>query len=125
MIAPRQLPPSYQSFNANWGAPLGRGGRIARTLGTSRAGIRYRGPFAWQPNNPTRAFEFPWAYEHVMGLGRGLTVLEIGGGMSGLQFVLAREGQHVINVDPGLQARGRGWQVSADFHRRLQEVFKA
>jgi SAM-dependent methyltransferase len=125
MIASRELPPSYRSFNATWNAPLGRNGRMARLLGTSRAGIRHRGPFAWQPNNTTRAFEFPWAYEHVMALGRGLTVLEIGGGMSGLQFVLGHEGQRVINVDPGLSARGRGWEVSSDFHRRLQRVFDA
>jgi SAM-dependent methyltransferase len=45
--------------------------------------------------------------------------------MSGLQFVLARSGQHVINVDPGLGADGRGWEVHAAFHRRLQDAFEA
>jgi SAM-dependent methyltransferase len=127
MIARRQLPAPYKAFNHRWHAPLGPpAGRRARILGTrSKAGIRLRGPFAWQPNNTTRAFEFPWAYEQVMGFGRGLTVLEIGGGMSGLQFVLAHEGQQMINVDPGLQARGRGWELNGDFHRRLQEVFAA
>jgi SAM-dependent methyltransferase len=127
MIARRQLPESYKNFNRTWQAPLGPPeGRRARLLGRrSRLGIRHRGPFAWQTNNTTREFEFPWAYEQVMKLGHDLTVLEIGGGMSGLQFVLAREGQRVINVDPGLQARGRGWEVNAEFHRRLQEVFEA
>jgi hypothetical protein len=127
MIARRELPASYKAFNRRWHAPFGvPEGRRARLLGTrSKAGIRLRGPFAWQPNNTTREFEFPWAYEQVMGLGRGLTVVEIGGGMSGLQFVLAHEGQRMINVDPGLKARGRGWELDANLHRRLQEVFAA
>src|SRR3954451_17219804 len=117
MIARRELPPSYREFNGRWHAPWGAPvGRRARLLGTkSRTGMRHRGPFAWQPNNTTREFEFPWAYEQITSLGAGLTVLEIGGGMSGLQFVLARDGHRVINVDPGLKARGRGWEVDADF----------
>jgi SAM-dependent methyltransferase len=127
MIARRELPAHYHAFNRKWSAPLGRpAGRRMRLLREgSRLGIRHRGPFAWQPNNLTRAFEFPWAHDRVMALGRNLTVLEIGGGMSGLQFVLAREGQRVINVDPGLDARGRGWDLDPAFHRRLQDAFSA
>lgn len=127
MLARRQIPEQYHAFNGVWGAPLGRPpGRRGRLFGrTSRTAIRERGPFAWQPNNTTRAFEFPWAYDKIMGLGEDLTILELGGGMSGLQFVLARSGHQVINVDPGLQARGRGWDLNVDFHQRLQEVFVA
>lgn len=127
MLARRQIPERYHAFNGAWGAPLGRpAGRRGRLFGkSSRLAIRERGPFAWQPNNTTRAFEFPWAYDKITGLGSGLTILEVGGGMSGLQFVLARSGHHVINVDPGLQARGRGWDLNADFHRHLQEIFAA
>jgi SAM-dependent methyltransferase len=127
MLARRQIPERYLAFNGAWGAPLGRPAlRRSRWLGErSRFGIRERGPFAWQPNNTTRAFEFPWAHETVTALGGAQTVAEIGGGMSGLQFVLAKAGHRVLNVDPGLEARGRGWELNASFHRRLQEVFEA
>jgi SAM-dependent methyltransferase len=127
MIARREIPGAYKEFNRTWHAPFGAPeGRLARLLGRhSRAVLRRRGPFAWQPNNITRGFEFAWAHDQVKRLGRGLAVLEIGGGMAGLQFVLAREGHRVINVDPGLEARGRGWEVSAAFHHRLQEAFEA
>jgi ubiquinone/menaquinone biosynthesis C-methylase UbiE len=60
---------------------------------------RLCGPFAFQANSVTRTVEYPWAY-HAAPFSRGDAVLEIGGGLSGLQFVLAKEGARVVNVDP-------------------------
>jgi SAM-dependent methyltransferase len=80
------------------------------------------GPFAFQPNNITREYEYPWAFL-ALDLRPELRVLEIGGSNSGLQFVLARNGCKVVNVDPGERARGRGWPVTQEFHARLNRRF--
>jgi SAM-dependent methyltransferase len=81
------------------------------------------GPFAFQPNNDTRAFEYPWAFE-ALGVSKGLHVLEIGGGLSGLQFVLARSGCKVVNVDPGEEAAGLAWPLDASVFARLNRCFR-
>jgi SAM-dependent methyltransferase len=39
--------------------------------------------------------------------------------------VLAREGHHVTNIDPGRAARGTGWEVSAERHGALSKTFGA
>ena len=80
-----------------------------------------RGPFGIQPNNDTQHFEYPWCY-FAAELRPGMRALEIGGGMSGFQFVLSREGVIVENVDPGFGAAGKGWQCdkrSIDYCNRL------
>lgn len=125
MLARAELPSAFAEWNAKWHAPSGSQTRLTRLLGDTDAGVRVRGPFAWQPNNSTRRFEYPWVYHQVRARGRGLRVAEIGGGLSGLQFVLAAEGDHVANVDPGLKARGKGWALSADTHKWLSRVFRA
>lgn len=86
-----------------------------------------RGPFAFQRNNGTRTFEYPWAYSKIAAHAAGapLKILEIGGSLAGFQWVLAREGHQVINVDPGLAARGVGWDVSAERHAELSRTFRA
>jgi len=71
---------------------------------------RLGGPFGFQLNNETRLFEYPWVYSSISPA-PGMSALEIGGGLSGLQFVLAREGVHVTNVDPGQGSSGVGWPV--------------
>jgi hypothetical protein len=53
------------------------------------------------------------------------TVLEIGGGMAGYQFVMARRGLEVVNVDPGMAARGKGWSISPLKHRILSRMYRA
>jgi SAM-dependent methyltransferase len=53
------------------------------------------------------------------------TIVEIGGSLAGLQFVLAREGYDVINVDPGLAAKGRGWEVPGAAHEYIAKIFRA
>lgn len=112
MIASSKLPEKYAAWNRQYGAPFGRKlplDRWVKRWAPWRLQMRYAGPFAFQSNNTTRFFEYPWAY-FATPLGRGARVLEIGGGLSGFQFVLAKEGLHVVNVDPGPEATGRSWR---------------
>ena len=67
------------------------------TWGTGR--FVTRGPFAFQPNNSTRRFEYPWAF-HAVPVRPGMTAVDLGGGLSGFQFALACSGAAVTNVDP-------------------------
>ena len=97
---------------------------------THALGIRYLGPFAYQPNNSTRQFEYPWAYAKVAehsaaNEGRRLRVVDVGGSLGGLQWVLAREGHQVVTVDPGLEARGVGWAVNAATHQAISRALRA
>jgi SAM-dependent methyltransferase len=125
MIAPFTLPPEYAAWNRQWGAPFGRPGFARWPLRGTRFDVRRRGPFAYLRNNTIREFEYPWAYHQVAGLGPNQIVIEVGGGVGGLQFVLAAEGHRVTNVDPGLAAAGRGWELDPRLHRRLADCFRA
>ena len=49
--------------------------------------------------------------------------MEIGGGLSGVQFVLDKLGHEVINIDPGMSARGKGWAINEAKIRRLNQRF--
>jgi SAM-dependent methyltransferase len=119
------------SWNKRYGAPAGRTLRGDRILGQTSAGILWKGPFAWQPNNSTREFEFPWAHEQIATRGRAQQILEVGGGLAGLQFVLARKGHEVTNVDPGVTppllaaSSGGDFSISAVQHERLCKTFRA
>jgi SAM-dependent methyltransferase len=105
MLAPLQLPQSYAEWNHIHGAPDGRGVRRWKKLLLPGESLKQlRGPFAMQPNNTTRRFEYPWAYD-VSRLTPGMRVLEIGGGMAGFQFVLDKIGCQVVNIDPGMAAK--------------------
>lgn len=125
MLAPRTLSADFAAWNRKHGAPFGRS---LRRLARFRRWIpdetweRLRGPFAYQVNNNTRAFEYPWAF-HAGGIERGMRVAEIGGGLSGFQFVLDRTGCTVVNVDPGLRASGVGWPCDEASMRRLNARF--
>jgi 2-polyprenyl-3-methyl-5-hydroxy-6-metoxy-1,4-benzoquinol methylase len=128
VLARTPLPERYVEWNERWSAPGGRIRRPERVLPdgvVERLGQRWpklRGPFGFQPNNPTRLFEFPWAHEQI-GARPGLRLLEIGGSNSGLQFVLSSQGAEVTNVDPGEDARGKGWRVTADSVAHLNQAF--
>jgi 2-polyprenyl-3-methyl-5-hydroxy-6-metoxy-1,4-benzoquinol methylase len=132
MIGLKSLPENYQAWNERWGAPYGR--PESRELS-----IRQRfasddpaslGPFAFQVCNHTRVFEYPWAY-FVAGLEPGMRVLEVGGGLSGLQYALAQEGLDVINIDPEAKVTERTWSgfptaavpLNLDNHEQLNKVF--
>lgn len=125
MLAPRILPEAFQRWNSKWGAPEGRSWSrvIDRRYWTTRGVASVVGPFAFQPNNDTRAFEYPWAFE-ALELTKGLHVLEIGGGLSGFQFVLARSGCRVTNVDPGEEAAGLAWPLDISLFALLNRRFR-
>jgi SAM-dependent methyltransferase len=132
MLARRVMPPSYSTWNRTYGAPSGRrlyrwtrelphGSRLLdTTLFTIAPSLR--GPFGFQPNNDTRRVEYPWAF-FATPISKDLKVLEIGGGLSGFQFVLDRAGCHVVNVDPGNDAHGRGWPVNRERISSLNRAF--
>jgi SAM-dependent methyltransferase len=112
MLAPMILEPRFVDWNRRWGAPFGLTGqpvdhtRFGGILNEAAATeIARFGLFSAQPNNSTRQFEYPWAYYQAQ-LERPMKVLEIGGGLSGFQFVLNREGHAVDNVDPGMDVFG-------------------
>jgi hypothetical protein len=121
MLAPKTMPQQYFEWNAKWGAPFGRRVRPS-SLPYRSIFLRWRGYFCLQPNNDTRAFEYPWAY-FATPLAPGMHVIEVGGGLSGFQFVLSREGMRVTNVDPGMDAKGRGWPCDAKNMKTLNRVF--
>lgn len=123
MLATKQLPPHYSAWNIKWTSPCGNPGYKLRALRHTRYDIKKRGPFAFQPNNSTREFEYPWAYESVSKRGPSQTVVDLGGSLGGLQFVLAMEGHTVLNVDPGLKASGLGWNVDAVRHNHICRTY--
>ena len=144
MLARRDLPHQYAQWNHIWGAPYGRplpnavrnrvwgapGDRrwpsavaILKMLDNRPLMQRVRGPFAFQSNSPTRAYEFPWAYHQLAGLGPS-RILEIGGALSGLQFVLAKDGHEVHNVDPFFDYGGSHYDIDpVAEHASLNRAF--
>lgn len=124
MLLRRGLPREHAEWNRRWGAPFGRPirERIPERHWIRPGIARLVGPFAFQPNNVTREYEFPWAFFATQPR-PGLRVLELGGSNAGLQFALARSGCAVTNVDPGERAHGRGWPVTPEFHARLNRRF--
>lgn len=124
MIARRKFPAAYLRWNRRHGAPFGKTPALRRSI-DARLPLELRvmlfGPFSVQTNNTLRAFEYPWAYE-AGELREDLSVLEIGGGLSGFQFVLDRIGCRVVNVDPGMEAHGRGWPCDGTTFQRLNRA---
>jgi SAM-dependent methyltransferase len=130
VIGRRKLPDGYVNFNQRWGAPHGRpaAGRVPLPdrLGEPRAEY---GPFAFQIASGTRVFEYPWIYS-MAGVTPGCRVLDAGGCVGGLQFVLAMQGCQVVNVDP-FDEGGNGWPVGSarhvvtpEHHERLNQLFR-
>lgn len=134
MIGRRHLPEEYLAWNKRWGAPVGHEAAARLRMGQrltapDRAEL---GPFAFQPSSPTRAFEYPWAYL-TADVRPGLRVLEAGGGLAGLQYVLAMQGCAVTNADPMVIDADNPWARDEDphlarlmtpqNHRMLNEVF--
>ena len=119
------MPEQFAAWNHVHGAPFGRSLRGAALLQRclpASVWERWRGPFAIQPNNDTRAFEYPWAY-YAAAPQPGMKVVEIGGGLAGFQFILDRAGCAVVNVDPGLEAHGVGWPCDEESMRKLNARF--
>ena len=123
MLASSHLSEIYSSWNIQHGAPYGYSiPRWKRLLSSPQTLERLRGPFGLQPNNSIRAFEYPWAF-HAAQLQPGLTVLEVGGGLAGFQFVLDQAGCAVVNVDPGMKSEG--WPCDQESMRKLNQRYHA
>lgn len=123
MIARRTIPQHYTKWNQRFHAPYGRQSNWTRFLlrypGLS---ARFAGPFGIQSNNSTRTFEYPWAF-HAAPLAAGMRIVEVGGSLSGFQFVLSKLGCTVINVDPGSEAQGVGWPCDHESLSALNNMF--
>jgi SAM-dependent methyltransferase len=114
-----------RTFIAN-GAPPGSVKSLVSRIGPRhRVFAHYLTPYGWQPNTKLRAFEYPWAYEQITQLGGCLSVADVGAGMAGFQFSLGQAGYDVHAVDPGLAAKGRGWEVDLELHRFLARIYHA
>jgi SAM-dependent methyltransferase len=127
MLARMILEPRFVDWNRQWGAPFGVEGRavdphaFGGLIGADASNeISRLGMFSTQPNNSTRLFEYPWAYFNA-DLRPSMRVLEIGGGLSGFQFVLSREGHVVDNVDPGMEVFG--FQITEESVGVLNRLF--
>lgn len=123
MLATTQLPLQFAEWNQVHGAPFGRHLALPRWKKwflSKEAIEKLRGPFAMQINNSIRQFEYPWAF-HAAGLKPGMRVLELGGGLSGFQFVLNLQGCSVVNVDPGMNSAG--WPCNQESIHKLNRRF--
>lgn len=127
MLAPFELPARYADFNRRHHAPDGTVWRTHLRRFGERNSVRLKlaGPYAWQSNNTTRRFEYPWAFEQIQNLGAGLVIADVGASLAGLQFTLAQAGHHVHAIDPGLNATGVGWEVDPTFHQLLARTYRA
>jgi SAM-dependent methyltransferase len=88
----------------------------------ARLAPRLLGLFGFQGNNDTRTVEYPWAF-YAVEVRPGMTVVEIGGALSGFQFVLANAGAKVINVDPVDGAYGARLPLNESTIARLNRAF--
>jgi len=127
MLAPRAIPAPFKEWNSRWGAPNGLVGPPVVRRFLRRPSVKWRfprvaGPFGFQANNETRRFEYPWAFSSRP-VGAGVRCLDIGGSLAGFQFVLAKSGAKVTNVDPGEAAGGRGWPVDQSSVGHLNRAF--
>jgi SAM-dependent methyltransferase len=126
MLAPNQLPDQYVEWNQRYGSPFG-----FRTPNSFKNRLLRKShlidlvygwdPFAYQPNSTTRAFEYPWTF-HVHSPPKG-RLLEIGGGVSGFQFVLSRIGCCVVNVDPSQEELRSAWRYGPKDFAELNKRF--
>lgn len=123
MLARKEFLGSYQDWNRVHGAPRGRtirGARFARRLMPDAWYLRLGGAFSVQPNNTTRAVEYPWAFHAAGGPPwhenrRGRRRVER------LPVRVDQAGCTVVNVDPGMEAIG--WPCDQASMRRLNRAF--
>jgi SAM-dependent methyltransferase len=123
MLAPKRLTKAQRLWNQRYHSPYGRQAlKPVKRFLPENIFLWLSGPFSKQTNNNTRLFEYPWAFTAIP-IVSGMKVLEIGGGLSGFQFTLDNQGCSVINVDPGLDAKGVGWPCDQESMRKLNRLF--
>lgn len=126
MLAPRYLDAESLEWNRKWGAPFGYpNAERVRSLDdipfVHRA--RLAGPFAFQANNTPREYEYPFAFSQIDHT-RQQAIVDVGAGITGFQFVLAKHGHRVYCVDPGLDDRANyGWGSHQVTHQDLNSAF--
>jgi len=138
VIGRKQLPAEFEAWNEQWGAPFGYAGNRSYKAGRGPySSIRKAlkdpanpefGPFGFQNNSYTRIYEYPWAFLTAK-LEPGMRVLDVGGGISGFQYVAAKEGCEVVNVDPTARPDYNSWSdpgfvdLTPAQHDALNKVF--
>ena len=125
MLGLRSLPAEYAAWNKRWGAPYGfpfAQELLHQTNTPLEIAARLAGPFAFQANNSTREFEYPWVY-HQIDHSAPRDIIDVGGGITGMQFVLDMMGHRVRTVDPGLASGEYGWASRSFRHDGLNAAF--
>ncbi len=131
MIARKEWPEEFRLLNQKYHAPYGpnwwQRRRVKRLLWAKRMELpawmmRLIGPFGFQGNSPSRAFEYPWCF-FCTPLSPGMRAVDIGAGASGFQFVLAERGLEVTSIDPLIDTEGSHWVFSPSAHEKLQKAF--
>ncbi len=129
MLAKKDIPLEYREWNKRWGAPYGfhvDNSQVSLQRFSAKDPERY-GPFGFQPTSHTRTLEYPWAYFSADPQ-PGMRVLDVGGWLSGLQVVLAKQGCEVVNVDPSEDEKWsigveKGNDTHAEIHRWFTSMF--
>jgi 2-polyprenyl-3-methyl-5-hydroxy-6-metoxy-1,4-benzoquinol methylase len=124
MLALRKLPKSYREWNLTYGSPYGHS-NVNKYINVTTHNFKTfenEGPFSVQENNTTRVLEYPWAFFSTS-IKKDLNVLDIGGGLCGFQFVLAKNGCKVINIDPGTYEDRFKWLCTQESIRILNNIF--
>jgi len=125
MLGLRSLPMEYAAWNKRWGAPFGfpfAQEVLYQTNIPLEIAARLAGPFAFQGNNSTREFEYPWVC-HQIDHSAPRDIIDVGGGVTGMQFVLSMMGHRVRTVDPGLASGEYGWGSRSFSHESLNAAF--
>lgn len=53
-----------------------------------------------------------------------MKVVDLGGGLGGFQFVLAKQKLQVVNVDPGMKSKGRGWRCDSTMMKKMNLAWR-
>lgn len=131
MLARRELPKAYLEWNQSRGAPFGypQARNLAFAARLADPDPARFGPFGFSWASTTRVYEYPWAYD-VGEFKPGMRVLEVGGGLAGMQFLLAQEGYQVVNVDRAADYSQQGgppmpgfdWWLSRERHDAINKA---